>query len=303
MLNQTYINHLCGFYDHRRPPQVLPNSVGDLPLHTIVAHEKAHKHLAEHSIFGIWMISLCKHLQNIYKCVNVESYERALDKLCELSIEVHEGYASYIEYKSDLQKYLTLKTFQDRLSGLPIYYHLGFSSAIKIDRIFEDPLYKNYSIDQVEYFKRCVLLDICRFSLNLPLKQNELLDLNTIHLNLSPNKRFNLVMDVLLLDKNKQSLFLQEIKPILDLLLCKLEAQENSSSETYLGPQYTDHCELVISKLFPELPYRHPNEVFTSVNSPEEGEPLEDYLLRADSTELQFPVIMNLRWNIDVSGG
>lgn len=305
LMDRAYFTHLCGYYDHKNPPRVLPQATGTLSLESIEAHEKAHKFLAEHSVYGIWLIVLCENISLTEGGETSNALNQTAALLAANSVEVQEGFASYIEFYTGSTQSNSIAKFQYHLAKLPSFYLAGFKSAQKIDAIISDKTIPELTEEQINYLKRCLLIDICRFAMNVPISEEQLFLLKDVKDEiLLPNYRFNYVMEKLSSDCLVRSEFIKKAIPIMKICLNKYE-NSTGESNIYSGVTYLDHCEHIIAELFPDIPYIRP-EKFDDIkkyvafkSGQHDSENLEDYLVRANPSELEFFPLQPIHYHSD----
>lgn len=286
-----------GFYDHKNEPQVYPDAGETHNVVEVTVHEMAHKWLAERSTVGLFMNLMMKYYESIAETRETDNPQltklvQAINEATRLCLVVHEGYASYVEFRLSRRK-SSLRNFVDMLKGeRPPIYLEGFRIANLIDSIIRPEELADYREVEVRFISICTLLDITRFALNIPIPS----ELNTVTflsgLEKNPPKgRWKTVLNSLASDADLRRNFLEQSDYMFKHWI-KSVGDSFGSDGKYKGISYGDHIENTVARLFPELPYYHPgNFPLTKIitdSKTTENESSADYLLRENCTELLF---------------
>ncbi len=303
------LNTLLGYYDFVSEPKTIVQPVSnDFTL--TIAHESAHKALNDRSIIGIYIKNLLLSLPNL-AIPEQEIVDKVVKVLIQESEFIQEGFACYTEYQFfKSRKSLSNNSYDAFIETLPNTetYRTSFLTAILIDKIIKpEDLSDGFNKEMLDLFRQWALLDISRFSLNIPFKHlfdnvdsdNILPEvLNHLKTN-NPRDRWSFIIQSLSNNKLLKLSFFEKANSTLMAWQTKL-GNDLSENLEYSGISYSDNIEEQLAILFPDLNYQKFTEEFSI--SPKQTESyLEFTTLKQLNSELifapKFPITPLLNFN------
>lgn len=284
-----------GFYDFTGSRYSL--NIYDIPERylNVEQHEQIHATLAMHSTLGF--LSILLHERRPQSNELFGTNKLVLNELINRTREVHEGTATYIEYHSLNKEERTV--FLENLRALPQTYQRGFQTARLIDEILSDDRLRNIpKANDRKYIRRCALIDISRFALNVPvisfLKDFKGKDLflaikNCLSEN-DPTDRWQHVLKTLYQEKRLADRFVKQCLPMFQLWVEKVRGPQ-SVDGVYAGVLLSDNIEPVLAKLYPKIYWKpHVQELVSlpGVSEISGKDSYESFLLRSIAADLLF---------------
>lgn len=280
-IDQPYREHLLGYYDYVEPPQVYPYAGETHSIASIAMHEQAHEWLVEGSTLGLFLRVL---IRAVKRASGNDIVLSVVERVAAETVEVQEGFATYIEYIAASR---TVEDFRSELKRLSGPYLPGFDLARAIETILSPTELDTYSPVEMLFLRRCTLIDISRFAMNVPVPETD--DANQVVSAVwsnSPNTRWRTVLERLAHDTVHRKALIERAMPMFPTWLKK--ASNRFGAGVYTGITYADNIESVIAGLFPELPYVLPSEAWFVAPCPKGPELVAEYLVREQSAELRI---------------
>lgn len=286
---------ILGYYDFTGSGYQL--NVYDIPEEylNVELHEQIHATLAMHSTLGFLSILLNKSRD--------QSNNLIFNELIHRTREVHEGTATYAEYQILDQD--NKATFIENLNGLPETYREGFNTARLMDEILNDNKLKDFDKKDWNYIRRCTLIDISRFSLNVPLvsllkndkRDDPVLAVKNCLAKNDPTKRWQHVLTSLSQDPNLVDRFIERCFPMFQLWVKKVSGPQSVDGR-YAGVLLSENIEPILSELFPDISWKaYVKELsnYPGVSVLEGEDSYESYLARSISADLNFTPRLPIR--------
>jgi hypothetical protein len=258
-------------------------------------HERIHAALALWSILGLFCVMLRK--SQVESADNSSLTMQILGELLDRTREVHEGTATYMEFR-DLSTDLEHAHFFDTMVARGEIYLKGLSSARLIDQILSKERLIDFGERWEKLLRLCTLIDISRFALNVPIitllreskEDDPIKAVKAVLATHNPTERWTHVLTSLAYDAMFANEFISRATPMFQRWIQK-SSGPSSVNGTYAGILHEDNVEAIISELFPEMRWDSPDKElyqFPGISFTPKPESLESYLVRSNSADLNF---------------
>ena len=176
----------------------------------------------------------------------------------------------------------------------------GYLTARLIEQILTAECLAGYSEIQRVHIRRCALIDISRFALNVPAANQSINQYLTTLLENPPTERWIQVLNQLTSERELSTAYAEKSRSTIEIWANKI-TEKFSAAGVYEGVLFLENTESVIAELFPDLPYQSLYECplikidEDSMNG--QGESSEAYLLKTYCTTFDFQLQYPLAWH------
>lgn len=253
----------AGWYDYLTSPKVVANLPHE-DLDQVALHEGMHESLAERTIVGYFARLLRSMLETCE--AERQSIEDSLRLLIESMTVIQEGLACYSQYIVEVHGHSprTVDAFANSLARRGHIYQECFRKAFLIEGIVTPEFVTDeLTSTQLSMVRSFLLIDISRFSLNLPvdadLKKVPTTDelpsrIKNWLANNPPYDCWIGILQTLSSDHEKRLRLSENIEPLVRRWMTL--ALHRHEDGVYTGIQYGDSAEPILARIFPDRPHQ-----------------------------------------------